>query len=71
MREEKKAICPRCHGEYIESMPALSRADNATDICGACGTEEAMLSFRMAHQGHTREEIKAELLRILRHQPTY
>lgn len=43
--------CPRClggipnneqRGEYIG---ALSRADNTTEICSDCGTEEAMLDY--------------------------
>ena len=44
-------ICPRCLG-YIPSnerpgayIGAMSRADNATMVCSACGTEEAMLDF--------------------------
>lgn len=46
-----KPICPRCLG-YIPNneMPgayigAMSRTDNATEICSDCGTEEAMLDF--------------------------
>jgi len=33
--------CPRC-GESYTTFPALSRRDNKTDICSACGTSEAM-----------------------------
>jgi hypothetical protein len=43
--------CPRCGG-FIPSnqrpgeyMGALSRADNHTYVCSACGTEEAMIQF--------------------------
>jgi hypothetical protein len=43
--------CPRCGG-FIPSnqrpgeyMGALSRADNHTYVCSACGTEEAMEDF--------------------------
>lgn len=48
MRELKRHQCPRCgggipndarRGEYIG---ALSRIDNETEICSACGTDEAM-----------------------------
>ncbi len=34
--------CPRCDQEYTDH-PALSRRDNATDICPDCGVEEAMI----------------------------
>lgn len=43
------ALCPRCCG-FIPSnerpgeyMGAISRIDNATEVCSACGTEEAIL----------------------------
>jgi ssDNA-binding Zn-finger/Zn-ribbon topoisomerase 1 len=45
-------ICPRCGGdvpskEHKGEYPgALSRADNATEICSACGTDEAMVQFQ-------------------------
>lgn len=46
-----KPICPRCGG-YIpnneepgEYIGAMSRIDNKTEICSACGTEEAMQQF--------------------------
>jgi hypothetical protein len=39
--------CPRCR---LDNLPlgypgALSRADNKTEICSACGTDEAMVNF--------------------------
>lgn len=39
--------CPRCQ---VDNLPlgypgALSRADNETEICSACGTDEAMVNF--------------------------
>ena len=34
-------ICPKCNKPYTEP-PALSRRDNNTYICSACGTEEAL-----------------------------
>lgn len=44
-------LCPRCGG-YIpnDSQPgaypgAMSRLDNRTEICSACGTTEAMEDF--------------------------
>jgi hypothetical protein len=43
------AVCPRCRG-FIPSNSrpgqypgALSRADNATEICSDCGAEEAIV----------------------------
>lgn len=42
-------VCPRCHG-FIPSNErpgeypgARSRADNATEVCSDCGTEEAIV----------------------------
>ena len=37
----KQTICPKCNKPYTEP-PALSRRDNNTYICPACGTEEAL-----------------------------
>ena len=33
-------VCPRCKRTYIRP-PALSRYDNATEICPPCGITEA------------------------------
>ena len=33
--------CPICGCEY-DGIPALSRVDNATDICPDCGTRQAL-----------------------------
>lgn len=49
-------VCPRCEGfipnnDQPGAYPgALSRADNATYVCSACGTEEAMIQFHA--RGH-------------------
>lgn len=37
-------ICPRCGKNYC-GAPALSRADNETQICSDCGTREALESI--------------------------
>ena len=37
-------VCPRCHNEY-DGYPAISRFDNKTEICSACGTIEALHQF--------------------------
>jgi hypothetical protein len=36
--------CPRCKKDYPD-YPALSRFDNKTDICSACGRQEALFNF--------------------------
>ena len=40
----KKRTCPKCSSEYSEP-PALSRADNKTEICPKCGMMEAVGSI--------------------------
>lgn len=37
-------ICPLCGGHII-GFPALSRIDNATSICSACGDRETVADF--------------------------
>jgi RNA polymerase subunit RPABC4/transcription elongation factor Spt4 len=47
MKKAENHICPRCQGpvpsaEHIGEYPgALSRTDNETEVCSACGTDEA------------------------------
>ena len=47
-------ICPRCLGDVPNTLNkgeypgALSRVDNLTEICSACGTDEAMTQFMSA-----------------------
>ena len=36
-------FCPRCGAKYTD-YPAVSRYDNETYICPACGVEEAMIN---------------------------
>jgi hypothetical protein len=40
-------LCPRCVERYLPATypGALSRADNATEICSTCGTDEALSNF--------------------------
>lgn len=49
-------LCPRCEKNYYTPvgehryehdppLPSISRADNSTSICDACGTDEAMEDF--------------------------
>lgn len=44
MEELGIKICPICGNEYTEH-PAISRKDNITEICPACGTKEALDVF--------------------------
>ncbi len=45
--------CPRCDAPY-SGWPALSRRDNRTEVCSACGTEEALVNAGLVRPG-TRE----------------
>ena len=54
-------ICPRCCDNWIpnnlqpgEYPGALSRTDNKTEICSACGTAEALQDF--SEGGCTKKE---------------
>lgn len=49
----KQAIvkCPRCGKEYEERRKALSRRDNHTYICSACGVEEALIDAKYIPEG--------------------
>lgn len=51
-----KKICPICGKEY-EGFPSISRKDNKTEICPACGTLEAIEAFG-AYQETEDEERK-------------
>lgn len=37
--------CPRC-GRTYNGCPAISRADNKTEICSVCGQKEALDTFQ-------------------------
>jgi hypothetical protein len=43
-------VCPRCNVRYTE-YPAISRRDNDTEICGYCGTEEALVDLLRSRVG--------------------
>lgn len=43
--------CPRCRKVVPAQYPALSRLDNDTEICNACGTDEAMRDHLDALEG--------------------
>lgn len=52
---KEQFLCPRCNGFIPDNeepgayIGALSRKDGVSEICSACGTEEAFAQ----HRGHT------------------
>lgn len=40
-----KIKCPKCGCSIMEDSPALSRVDNKTAICSACGMQEALEDY--------------------------
>lgn len=52
--KDKTTICPVCGKSYTRP-PCISRADNKTHICEACGTDEAMED--LLHPGRRQYEI--------------
>lgn len=56
--------CPRCkknplHPEKV--MNALSRRNNKTYICSACGIDEAVFDLRRSQMNVTATQIKEEI----------
>lgn len=49
-RVNRGRVCPKCGRTYTE-YPALSRADNVTEICPECGTREALEAFKGYQEG--------------------
>ena len=49
MTERKEWKCPRC-GRKVKDYPAISRRDDKTEICSACGTDEAMFDFTVSKE---------------------
>ena len=58
--KEQPHICPLC-GRAYDEPPALSRADNQTDICPRCGMMEALAAMprRETPQDRTRRAVYA------------
>lgn len=56
-------ICHNC-GRFYREYPAISRRDNATEICPECGIREALESI-----GCKPDEQETILETIRRHQP--
>ena len=46
-KEIEEWQCPRCK-EYTTDYPAISRTDNKTEICSACGVEQALEGYVMS-----------------------
>ena len=60
MSEMKARICPICGRAYTEP-PALSRKDNATDICPDCGMMEAPVYIPRRREGPVERTRRAVL----------
>lgn len=65
MRTKESRRCPICGQVYTEP-PALSRADNKTEICPPCGAREALLQFRVYMLGEA--GASAQVCRTIRGQ---
>ena len=56
MSKPRKNQCPRCGGgipnnDHMGAYPgALSRWDNRTEVCSACGTDEALTQMAAVHE---------------------
>lgn len=56
--------CPRCRTFILNDdivRNALSRRDNKTYICSACGADEAMFDFRMSQKKKLSLRIQTEI----------
>ena len=60
MSEYEYRTCPICGKPYTEP-PALSRRDNATDICPDCGMMEALASIPRRREGPAERTRRAVL----------
>ncbi len=56
-----KQICPKCNKEYT-SRSAISRIDNKTRICPACGVIEAIENII---ENNKRSKRKKKLVRLV------
>lgn len=53
--------CPSCHGifQIDADFPAISRRDNATEICSNCGVIEALTDYAKSEdKKHPLEKLK-------------
>lgn len=42
--------CPICGKEFNPKRPAISRKDNKTKICSACGIREALVGYKLSRE---------------------
>lgn len=54
-------VCPKCGREYTDH-PAISRVDNATEICPDCGVVEALEAAGIDQEKQT--EILREIHKV-------
>ena len=59
MTNREIRVCPKCGRSYI-GHPAISREDNKTLICPACGTREALESLGVS------PEEQEKIIKIIR-----
>lgn len=62
MPNNERKECPTC-GQPIHGHPAISRADNRTEICSDCGTTEAIEAFVRMIPKREHEAIQNEIRR--------
>lgn len=69
MAKSEMKTCPVC-GEKYTRVGCLSRKDNKTTICEACGAMEALDAARIAYGPNVNagkfEEMKAEIIKIIK-----
>lgn len=61
---DRHAACPRCEKYLLPvgHIGALSRADNKTEVCSVCGTDEALVSFARKGKPQPVSEWPVELM---------
>lgn len=55
VNEMKTWTCPRCK-KQTDDFPAISRRGNQIGICSQCGSEEAMLDFKLCKSNQKERE---------------
>lgn len=61
VNEQDPWTCPACKSETTD-FPALSREDNKTEICSACGTREAIEDFKNREKEEAEEKEAEEAM---------
>jgi len=61
MGKSKEDKCPRCLGELLLPLTAISRRDGKTPICSQCGNEEGMIDVGVTPVTDTVAEREARM----------